>query len=118
MGIGTVSNVYFDVLSNVYFAVFFRTSTSTSTVWAFMDYTATVTLKYIRAPGSNRGTEGEMAMAALPRCAASPLLRQTLSLCVLVQLCIVEGAPGHNRWGVAETPLPAQSQGRTEDYTF
>ena len=35
-----------------------------------------------------------------------------------VQSCIVEGAPGHNRWGVAETPLPAKSQGRTGDCTF
>ena len=40
------------------------------------------------------------------------------SLSVPVQVCIVEGAPGHNRWGVAETPLPAKSQGRTGDYTF
>ena len=43
---------------------------------------------------------------------------QTLSLCVPVQVCIVEGAPGHNQWGVVETPLPAKSQGRTGDYTF
>ena len=46
------------------------------------------------------------------------VVHQTLSLCVPVQVCIVEGAPGHNRWGVAETPLPAKSQGRTGDYTF
>ena len=27
----------------------------------------------------------------------------------------VHGVPGHNRWGVAETPLPAKTQGRTVD---
>ena len=61
---------------------------------------------------------GEMAMAAPPRCARLFALLQTLSLCVPVQVCVVQGAPGHNRLGVAETPLPAKSQGRTGDYTF
>ena len=54
------------------------------------------------------------------------------SLSVPVQVCVVglcrctslslgpcadavQGAPGHNRWRVAETPLPAKSQGRTGD---
>ena len=27
----------------------------------------------------------------------------------------VHGAAGHNRWGVAETPLPAKTQGRNTD---
>ena len=51
----------------------------------------------------------------------SPLLswnavHQMLSLvpCVVT----VHGAPGHNRWGVAETPLPAKSQGRNMDCLF
>ena len=63
----------------------------------------------------NRGGDGDGCAPSLRRLST---LRQTLSLCVPVQLCIVEGAPGHNRRGVAETPLPAKSQGRTEDYTF
>ena len=46
------------------------------------------------------------------------LTEVTGSLSVPVQVCIVEGAPGHNRWGVAETPLPAKSQGRTGDFFF
>ena len=42
-----------------------------------------------------------------------PPLRLTSDVvCVPVQLCIVEGAPGHNRREVAETLLPAKSQGR------
>ena len=36
---------------------------------------------------------------------------------VPVQLA-VPGAAGHNRWGVAETPLPAKTQGRTRDAVF
>ena len=39
------------------------------------------------------------------------VVHQTLSLRVPVQSCKVEGAPSPNRWGVAETPLPAKSQG-------
>ena len=36
---------------------------------------------------------------------------------VPVQLA-VPGAAGHNRWGVAETPLPAKTQGRTRVAAF
>ena len=78
-------------------------------------------LNYGMAPGYHRGTE-EMAMAAPPCCPTS--LRagprgqrgrmSYIRRCPFVsQSCVVEGAPGHNRWRVAETPLPAKSQGRT-----
>ena len=66
-----------------------------------------------------------MAMETPPRCPPLFIRKRELtevigSLSVPVQdrVCIVEGAPGHNRWGVAETPLPAKSHGRTGDYTF
>ena len=64
-----------------------------------------------------------MAMETPPRCPPLFIRKRELtevigSLSVPVQVCIVEGAPGHNRWGVAETPLPAKSQGRTGDCTF
>ena len=64
---------------------------------------------------------------AAPPCCARPFLLdravkedvcRTSDTVPLCPVCIVEGAPGHNRWGVAETPLPAKSQGRTGDYTF
>ena len=64
-----------------------------------------------------------MAMETPPRCPPLFIRKRELtevigSLSVPVQVCIVEGAPGHNRWGVEETPLPAKSQGRTGDCTF
>ena len=40
-------------------------------------------------------------------------VQQALSLGPCIDA--VHGAPGHNRWGVVETPLPAKSQGRTVD---
>ena len=43
-------------------------------------------------------------------------VHQMLSLWSLYRS--VHGAPGHNRWGVAETPLPAKTQGRTLDCPF
>ena len=30
----------------------------------------------------------------------------------------VHGAPGHNRWGVVETPLPVKTQGGTMNRFF
>ena len=53
---------------------------------------------------------GEMAMAGL---SLLPLFRAQHVRC-----CSFYGAPGHNRWGVAETPLPAKSQGRNMDCLF
>ena len=54
-----------------------------------------------------------MAMASLCLLPLSYAVRQVLSFvpCAVT----VHGAPGHNRWGVAETPLPAKSQGRNMD---
>ena len=75
-------------------------------------------LNFISAPGSHRGAEGRNGDGCAPSLYRLFVLHQTLSFCVPVQLRIVEGAPGHNRRGVAETPLPAKSQGRTGDCTF
>ena len=68
-------------------------------------------------PSRNRG-EWRWLRLVVVHVPSFHVVHQTLSLCVPVQVCIVEGAPGHNRWGVAETPLPAKSQGRTRDCTF
>ena len=43
-------------------------------------------------------------------------VQQALSLGPCIDA--VHGAPGHNRWGVAETPLPAKSQGRDRGLFF
>ena len=52
-----------------------------------------------------------MAMAAPPRCS---FVTQYNRYCPFGP-CVVSvyGAPGHNRWGVVETPLPVKTQGRT-----
>ena len=75
-------------------------------------------LEVRKSPWLPSRSRGEMAMAA-PPCGAPPsAVCQILSLCVPVQDCTVEGAPGHNRGGVAETSLLARTQGRTRDCTF
>ena len=63
-------------------------------------------LKFARAPGLSGG-RGEMAMAVASSARLAFLrgllyaVHQTLSLCSLYSSS--HGAPGHNRWGVAET---------------
>ena len=54
-----------------------------------------------------------MAMAAPPRCSFSFAVHQTISLGPCKDA--IHGAPGHNRWRAAETPLPVSSQGRNVD---
>ena len=96
-------------------------------VHVFLDFACCLVLKFGSAPDPFGGRGGwpwlRLLVVHVPSCWTAQSKRtyavhQTLSLCVPVQVCIVEGAPGHNRWGVAETPLPAKSQGRTGDYTF
>ena len=54
-----------------------------------------------------------MAMAALPRCSCLTTYNSYCSLGPCTDA--VHGAAGHNRWGVAETPLPVKTQGRNLD---
>ena len=56
-----------------------------------------------------------MTMVAPPRCARLFALRWTLSLVPCT--ATVSGAAGHNRGGVAETPLLERTQGRTAGCT-
>ena len=90
-------------------------------VRAFLKYLDMHALMFESAPGLSGG-RGEMAMAvasparlafargAVCACAA---VHQTLSFGPCTDA--VHGAPGHNRWGVVETPLPAKTQGGTMD---
>ena len=79
----------------------------------FLKYILTDALNYGKAPGSHRGAEGDMAMAALPRCSCLTTYNSYCSLGPCTDA--VHGAAGHNRWGVAETPLPVKTQGRNLD---
>ena len=54
-----------------------------------------------------------MAMAVLPRCSCLTTYNSYCSLGPCADA--VHGAAGHNRWGVAETPLPVKTQGRNLD---
>ena len=96
-------------------------------VHVFLDFAYCLILNFGSAPdpfgGRGRWPWLRLLVVHVPSCWTAQskrtyVVHQTLSLCVPVQVCIVEGAPSHNRWGVAETPLPAKSQGRTGDYTF
>ena len=51
-------------------------------------------------------------------CACCPFLTQYVRCCALFPAVRVYGAPGHNRWGEAETPLPAKSQGEEHGLSF
>ena len=53
-----------------------------------------------------------MAMAMVARLHVYDVHQMLPLSSVPVQLP-VQGAAGHNRWGVAETPLPVKTQGRT-----
>ena len=57
-----------------------------------------------------------MAVAAPPRCS----FPTTYNRCCPFGPCTdaVHGAPGHNRWGVVETPLPVKTQGETMNCYF
>ena len=54
-----------------------------------------------------------MAMATPPRCSCLTTYNSYCSLGPCTDA--VHGAAGHNRWGVAETPLPVKTQGRNLD---
>ena len=49
-------------------------------VYGFFEYTLMLSLPFVNAPGSLRGAEGGMAMAAPPRCSFSFAVHQTFSL--------------------------------------
>ena len=96
-------------------------------VHVFLDFAYYLILNFGRAPGPSGDREGwpwlRLLVVHVPSCWTAQskrtyVLHQTLSICVPVQVCIVEGAPGRNRWGVAETPLSAKSQGRTRAAAF
>ena len=80
------------------------------TEFAFID-----TWNFAKAPSSLRGAEGRWRCLRL-LVASFVSIHQTLSLgsCAAT----VQRAPGHNRWGVSETTLPAKTQGRTLDCPF
>ena len=60
------------------------------------------------------GDRREMPVSPLACCPYAVCQMRSLVPCAVT----VHGAPGHNRWGVAETPLPAKSQGRNMDCLF
>ena len=82
-------------------------------VHVFTEFAYTDAWNYAKAPSSHRGAEGRCLRLLV---AFSGGLQQTLSLgpCAVT----VQRAPGHNRWGVSETILPAKTQGRTLDCPF
>ena len=71
-----------------------------SVFWLFLNYGS--------APGPS-GDRGEMAMADGRLCAVCAFAAYVR------HFPLVREAPGHNRWGVAETPLPVKPQGRNVD---
>ena len=86
-------------------------------VRVFLKYMDIVALKFADAPGPARGRGGwqwrSLRPLALP---SSYAVHQTMSLgpCTVT----VNGAAGHNRWGVVERRLPVKTQGRIFDFTF
>ena len=86
-------------------------------VRVFLVYMDIVALKFANSPGPARGRGGwqwrSLRPLALPSFHA---VHQALSLgpCTVT----VNGAAGHNRWGVVERRLPAKTQGRTVDCSF
>ena len=57
----------------------------------------------------------KMAMSPFACCSCAVCQMRSLVPCAVAA---VHGAPGHNRWEVAETPLPGKSQGRNMDRLF
>ena len=84
-------------------------------VHVFFEHMALDLLKYTRAPGPFLDRKG-MAPHGCMVCRLMYAVHQTLSLGP--GTVTVSGAACHNRWGVAETPLPAKTQGRTLDCLF
>ena len=84
-------------------------------VLACLNYVATDALNYTKAPGPS-GDRGEWPWRALRWCAP----RWPGCTSFSSGPCTVRGpgAAGHNRWGVAETPLPVKTQGRTRAAAF
>ena len=86
----------------------------------FLEYVAMVVLKFARAPGPS-GDRGDM-----PLMATWGLMAGHAACCTQYTRCCpfgpctgaVHGAPGHNRWGVVETPLPVKTQGGTMNCFF
>ena len=83
----------------------------------FLEYALKLSLSSAKAPGPARD-RGRWPYRSL-RSLAVPLpcaVQQTLPLgpCTVA----AHGAPGHNRWGVAETPLPVKTQGRNAGCFF
>ena len=83
----------------------------------FLKYVFKYAMNYVSAPGLPWEAEGRwqwrsLRSLALPSFAVHQLL--SLVPCAVT----VHGTPGHNRWGVVETPLPAKSQGRNLDVFF
>ena len=68
---------------------------------------------FANAPGPC-GDRGEMAMA-IARLFCPLLLSTSDTAFFPLYSFAVLGAAGHNRWGVAETPLPVKTQGRNLD---
>ena len=85
-------------------------------VRVFVKFAYWLSLKFPRAPDSHRGSRGGWPWRA-PRWCVPHWPGCTSFSQVPVQLA-VSGAAGHNRWGVAETPLPAKTQGRNRDAVF
>ena len=72
-------------------------------------------LDVLKRPWPRKGSRG-MAIACGGRRRPYLAVHQTLSL--VPSTVTVSGAGGHNRGGVAETPLLARTQGSTTDCTF
>ena len=86
-------------------------------VRVFLEYMDIVALKFAKAPGPARSRGGWQWRSLRPLALPSfDAVHQTLSLgpCTVT----VNGAAGHNRWGVVERRLPAKTQGRTVDCSF
>ena len=92
-------------------------------VWVhvFFEYMAKITLNFTKGPWPLRRSRGDGNGGRCARSPCLPFLRRTpdavpwpLRPCTAA----VHRAPGHNRWGVVETPLPAKTQERTLDCIF
>ena len=84
-------------------------------VFVFIDFVYWLTLTFTKAPGPS-GDRGRWPWRALRWCAP----RWPGCTSFSSGPCTVRGpgAAGHNRWGVAETPLPVKTQGRTRAAAF
>ena len=89
-------------------------------VEVFLDFVYRLFLNFASAPGLSGG-RGEMAMAVASSARLAFLRGAVCACCTQYTRCCpfgpcadaVHGAPGHNRWGVVETPLPVKTQGGT-----